>query len=70
MSTIIDEYAKFAYYMTDAICRSCGSEEMYVKRVCALCKQAINFVCDNCGHITDERVHVDCINAEFLLSMK
>ena len=58
------------FNMTDAICRSCGSEEMHIKTVCGLCKQPINFVCGSCGYITDQKVHVDCINAEFLLSTR
>ena len=56
--------------MTDAICRSCGSEEMHIKTVCELCKQPVNFTCGRCGYITDDKVHVDCINVEFLLSTR
>ena len=56
------------HYMTESICRSCGSEEMHIKKVCGFCKQPINFVCGRCEYITDKKVHVDCINAEFLLS--
>jgi predicted amidophosphoribosyltransferase len=54
--------------MTETICRLCGSEEMYIKTTCGFCKQPINFVCGRCGRITDEKVHVDCVNAEFFLS--
>ena len=38
---------------------------MYIKAVCGFCKQPINFACGRCGYITDEKVHLDCINAEF-----
>jgi hypothetical protein len=30
--------------------------------------QPINFACSHCGRIIDEKVHVDCRNAEFFLS--
>jgi predicted amidophosphoribosyltransferase len=59
----------FAYHhMTETLCRSCGSEELHVKTVCGFCNQPINFACGHCGHIADEKVHVDCRNAEFFLS--
>jgi predicted amidophosphoribosyltransferase len=56
------------HHMTETICRYCGSEELHVKTVCGFCNQPINFVCARCGYITDDKVHADCINAEFLLS--
>jgi hypothetical protein len=37
------------------------------KQVCGFCNQPINFVCGHFGYITDEKVHVDCRNAEFFL---
>ena len=58
----------FVYHMTETLCRSCGAEGMQIKTVCGFCKQPINFACSRCGYITDDKVHVDCINAEFLLS--
>jgi predicted amidophosphoribosyltransferase len=51
--------------MTETICRSCGSE-LDITLICGFCNQALKFGCENCGHITDEKVHVDCRNAEFL----
>jgi len=54
--------------VTETICRSCGSEKLHVKIICELCSQAINFECSYCGYITDDKVHVDCKNTEFLLS--
>ena len=54
--------------MTDALCRSCGSEKLHVKTVCGFCSQPISFACGHCGCIADEKIHVDCINAEFFLS--
>ena len=53
--------------MTETICRSCGSEKLHVKIICELCSQPVNFECIHCGHITDDKVHVDCKNTEFLL---
>ena len=56
--------------MAETICRSCGSESIHIKAICEFCKQPISFECGNCGYITDDKVHVDCINAEFLLSTR
>ena len=53
--------------MTKTICRSCGSEELDVIKICGFCNQPLNFVCNRCGYIADEKVHVDCRNAEFFL---
>jgi predicted amidophosphoribosyltransferase len=55
-------------YMTETLCRSCGSEKLHIKIICEFCNQPINFVCSRCGYITDEKVHVDCRNAEFFVS--
>lgn len=58
------------HHMTETICRSCSSEELHTKMVCGFCNQPINFVCGRYGYITDDKVHLDWINAEFLLSTK
>ena len=58
----------FVRYMTETMCRSCGSEKLHVKIICEFCSQPINLECKNCGYITDDKVHVDCKNTEFLLS--
>ena len=60
--------ALFVLHMTESLCRRCGAEDMHIKMVCEFCNQPIKFECGNCGYVTDEKVHVDCINAEFLLS--
>jgi predicted amidophosphoribosyltransferase len=49
-------------------CSKRCSEKLHVKLICELCKQPINFECSHCGYITDEKIHVDCKNTEFLLS--
>ena len=54
--------------MTETLCRSCGSEKLHVKTVCGFCNQPTIYACGHCGHIADEKVHVDCRNAEFFLS--
>jgi uncharacterized Zn finger protein len=53
--------------MTETICRSCGSEELDVTKICGFCNQALYLTCNNCGYISDEKVHIDCRNAEFFL---
>jgi predicted amidophosphoribosyltransferase len=65
----MDSKVLFVYIinMTEELCRSCGSEKLHIKTICEFCNQPINFVCDKCGYITHERVHVDCRNAEFFL---
>jgi predicted amidophosphoribosyltransferase len=69
ISTIIGEHKDIiCKNVTETICRSCGSEKLHVKVICELCSQPINFECIHCGYITDEKVHVDCKNREFLLS--
>ena len=50
--------------------QSLNSEELHTKMVCGFCNQPINFVCGRYGYITDDKVHLDWINAEFLLSTK
>ena len=52
---------------TEAICRRCGSELDITISTCKLCNQPLKFGCLSCGHIEDEKVHLDCRNAEYLL---
>lgn len=49
--------------MTEAVCRRCGSD-LDVISVCKFCNQPLKFGCQSCGNIADEKVHVDCRNAE------
>jgi transcription elongation factor Elf1 len=56
-----------SYNMTEAICRRCGSELDITISTCKLCNQPLKFGCLSCGHIEDEKVHLDCRNAEYLL---
>jgi predicted amidophosphoribosyltransferase len=53
--------------MTETICRPCGSEQLDVTKICDFCNQALYLTCNNCGYISDEKVHVDCRDAEFYL---
>ena len=32
------------------------------------CNQPLKFGCQSCGNIADEKVHLDCRNAEFLVT--
>ena len=50
-----------AIRMTETICRSCGSEQLDVTKICDFCNQALYLTCNRCGYISDEKVHVDCI---------
>ena len=53
--------------MTVTICRRCGSD-LDIISVCRFCNQPLKFGCQSCGNIADEKVHVDCRNAEFLVT--
>jgi len=53
--------------MPDTNCRSCGSK-LEVNLVCKFCNQPVRLTCGICGYISDEKVHVDCMNAEFLVT--
>ena len=53
--------------MTETVCRRCGSD-LDVISVCKFCSQPLKFGCQSCGNIADEKVHVDCRNAEFLVT--
>jgi hypothetical protein len=53
--------------MPETSCRSCGSE-LAVIQVCRLCNQILKLACNTCGHISDEKVHLDCRKAEFLVT--
>jgi len=53
--------------MTETVCRRCGSD-LDVISVCKFCSQPLKFGCQSCRNIADEKVHVDCRNAEFLVT--
>ena len=40
-------------------CRKCGVE-LEVNKKCNICKEANQFFCHNCGHITEEQIHLIC----------
>jgi predicted amidophosphoribosyltransferase len=56
--------------MTGIICRQCGSELDIIISICKLCEQPLRFGCPSCGHIEDEKVHLDRRNAEYLLQVE
>ena len=48
--------------MPDSNCRSCGSD-LEIISVCQSCLQASKLTCNNCGYISDEKIHLDCRNS-------
>lgn len=55
--------------MLDSKCRSCGCD-LEVISVCKSCYQTLKLACNACGYISDEKVHLDCRNAEFLVTRR
>jgi hypothetical protein len=51
--------------MAQTLCIKCGSE-LKVSSYCHLCQEPLIFACTSCNHITEEKVHTDCRNAEVL----
>jgi len=49
------------------ICIKCGSS-IDPFSYCELCKEPLNFKCSSCGFVTEVKVHVDCVNANSLVS--
>ena len=53
--------------MGATICIKCGSSiESF--SYCELCKEPLNFKCSSCGFVTEVKVHVDCVNANSLVT--
>jgi hypothetical protein len=52
--------------MGSTICIKCGSS-LVPFSYCELCKEPLNFKCSSCGFVTEEKVHVDCVNANSLV---
>jgi hypothetical protein len=48
------------------ICIKCGSS-LVPFSYCELCNEPLNFKCSSCEFITEEKVHVDCVNANSLV---
>ena len=51
--------------MAQTLCIKCGSE-LKASSYCQFCQQPLIFACTSCEYITDEKVHLDCRNAEVL----
>jgi hypothetical protein len=49
------------------ICIKCGSS-IDPFSYCELCKEPLNFKCSSCGFVTEVKVHVDCVNANSLVT--
>lgn len=54
------------FKMPETNCRSCGSDLEAMS--CNFCNQTLKLTCNTCGHISDEKIHTDCRNAEFLVT--
>lgn len=48
-------------------CIKCGSS-IDPLSYCELCEEPLNFKCSACGFVTEMKVHVDCVNANSLLT--
>ena len=53
--------------MGATICIKCGSS-IDPFSYCDLCKEPLSFKCSSCGFVTEVKVHVDCVNANSLVS--
>ena len=40
-------------------CRKCGTE-LKVNKKCSMCREANQFFCHNCNHVTDVQIHAAC----------
>jgi len=57
-----------AICMTETICRSCGSEEPDVTKIGGFWNQCTKLAYKSYGgYSSDEKVHLDCRNAAFVL---
>jgi len=46
--------------MQNNLCRHCGSDlEVYKK--CDVCSKEKQYICNSCGHETEEQIHSTCI---------
>ncbi len=50
--------------MKDNSCRSCG-DTLEVKKICTVCSQANQFFCHNCGYVSEEQIHFQCVMVSF-----
>jgi hypothetical protein len=50
----------YLYQMRIITCSTCFS-------YCELCKEPFSSKCSSCGFVTEETVHVDCLNANSLV---
>ncbi len=50
--------------MPETICKKCGSD-LVENTVCNFCQEVVDLACHNCDYISEEKVHADCIKAEF-----
>ena len=46
--------------MKDNSCRSCG-DSLEVKKTCNICSQVNQLFCHNCGYVSQEQTHLQCM---------
>ena len=51
--------------MAQTLCIKCGSD-LKASSYCHFCQEPLIFACASCNYITEEKVHIDCRNAEIL----
>jgi len=44
-------------------CRKCGIE-LEVNKKCQICKEVSQFFCHQCGDVSEEQIHVQCMLIE------
>ena len=51
--------------MAQTLCIKCGSD-LKPSSYCQLCQEPLIFACTSCDYTTEEKVHIDCRNADVL----
>ena len=46
--------------MKDESCRRCGND-LEVNTKCDICSKPNQFYCHECGYVSDEQIHFECV---------
>ena len=49
-------------------CKKCGTE-LEINKTCNVCQQPNQFFCHNCGNVTEEQIHFQCMMISFDYSL-